>query len=93
VDSLDPQATYELLMREAALYSPELAAKPHVVVLTKRDLLPPPGARLPELRPPAGVPVLAVSAVTREGLPQLLEALWQTLQAGAAAPERWPAGG
>src|SRR3989442_11194799 len=40
-DSLDPQATYELLRREAAAYSPELAAKPHIVVVTKADLLPP----------------------------------------------------
>ena len=39
VNSPDPQATYELLLREAAAYSPELAAKPHVVVVTKADLL------------------------------------------------------
>ncbi len=84
VDSPDPQATYELLVREAAQYSPELAAKPHVVVLTKLDLLPPPG-RLPEIRPAAGAPVVAVSAVTRAGLPQLLETLWQALHSGLAA--------
>src|SRR5207247_1675058 len=42
VDSPDPQATYELLLREAASYSPELASKPHIVVLTKLDLLPAP---------------------------------------------------
>src|SRR5213076_2561865 len=41
VDSPDPQAGYELLRREAALYSADLAAKPHAVVLTKRDLLSP----------------------------------------------------
>src|SRR5213078_5305337 len=41
VDSPDPQATYELLRREAASYSSELAAKPHVVAMTKLDLLPP----------------------------------------------------
>jgi GTP-binding protein len=84
VDSPDPQATYELLMREAALYSPALAAKPHIVVLTKRDLVPA-GERLPELRPAAGAPVLAVSAVTREGVPPLLETLWRVLHPGAAA--------
>src|SRR5205823_12269899 len=38
VDSPDPQATYELLRKEATAYSKELAAKPHVVVLTKADL-------------------------------------------------------
>ncbi len=78
-DSPDPQATYELLRREAALYGPELAAKPHVVVLTKIDLLAPRTPH-PALRTDEGAPVLAVSAVTREGLPDLLESLWRTLQ-------------
>jgi len=37
---------YDLLLREAASYSPELAAKPHIVVLTKVDLsLPHPPSR------------------------------------------------
>ncbi len=78
-DSPDPQATYELLRREAALYGPELAAKPHVVVLTKIDLLAPRTPH-PALRTDEGAPVLAVSAVTREGLSDLLESLWRTLQ-------------
>src|SRR5467141_5334626 len=66
VDSPDPQATYELLRREAALYSAELAAKPHVVVLTKRDLLPP-GDAVPSLRTGEDAPILAISAVTGAG--------------------------
>ena len=78
-DSPDPQGTYELLRREAALYGPELAAKPHVVVLTKIDLLAPRTPH-PALHTQEGAPVLAVSAVTREGLPDLLESLWRTLQ-------------
>jgi GTP-binding protein len=83
LDSPDPQGTYDLLMREAALHSPALAAKPHVVVLTKLDLLPP-GSDLPIVRPHGDAPVRAISAVTRAGLSQLLETLWQTLRAGAA---------
>jgi GTP-binding protein len=79
VDSPDPQATYELLRRETALYSADLAAKPHVVVLSKLDLLPAPRSPLPEIRTHGGAPVIAVSAVTREGIPQLLETLWQQL--------------
>jgi GTPase len=84
LDSPDPQATYDLLMREAELYSPELAAKPQVVVLTKRDLLPP-DVPLPGIRTQADAPVVAISAVTRDGLRDLLETLWQTLRAQAAA--------
>ncbi len=83
VNSPDPQATYELLLREAALYSAELAAKPHVVVVTKLDLLAP-GAPLPAIQTQGDAPVQAVSAVTRVGLPELLETLWQVLQAVAA---------
>src|ERR1051325_4922939 len=53
VDSPDPQASYELLLREAASYSPELAAKPHIVVLTKLDLSHP-TSRIPTIRTQAG---------------------------------------
>jgi len=83
VDSPDPQATYELLLREAASYSPELAAKPLVVVLTKVDLLPP-ASRLPTIHTQAGAPVVAISAVTGAGVPELLETLWKALRAGIA---------
>src|SRR6266404_2197796 len=38
IDAMDWQATYDLLRRDAASYSKELASKPHVVVLTKADL-------------------------------------------------------
>ena len=86
VDSPDPQATYELLRREAALYSADLAAKPHVVVLTKLDLSPPATVResfrasdIPTIRTHAGAPVVAISAVTGAGLPELLETLWRLL--------------
>ena len=83
LDGADAQATYELLLREVALYSPTLAAKPHLVVLTKRDLLPP-EAVLPPITPRGGAPVVAVSAVTGAGIPELLETLWRVLRARAA---------
>lgn len=83
VDSPDAQATYELLLGEAARYSPELAAKPHVVVLTKRDLLPVRAAP-PVIRARGDAPVIPVSAVTRAGIHELLEMLWQALRAARA---------
>jgi GTPase len=84
VDSPDPQATYELLRREAGAHSPALAEKPHVVVLTKIDLLPPPHSQLPAIRTVGGAPVVGISAVTGEGVPRLLETLWQALRVGVA---------
>ena len=77
-DSPDPQATYDLLRREVGLYSPDLAAKPHVVVVTKGDLLP--GPLTPGWQPGVNAPVVTVSAVTKQGLPELLELLWRTLK-------------
>ncbi len=78
VDSPDPQATYALLRREAVLYSPERAAKPHVVVLTKLDLTAP-RSPLPAIHTEGGAPLVGISAVTGAGVPELLETLWQTL--------------
>jgi len=76
-DSPDPQATYELLRREAASYSKELADKPHVVVITKSDLVP--DTRYP-IATEGGAPVITISAAARQGLPELLELLWKTLK-------------
>jgi GTP-binding protein len=84
VDSPDPQATYDLLMREAELYDPGLASKPQVVVLTKRDLTPASDPLPPTIRPQRGAPVVAISAVSGEGIRELLETLWQTLHAKTA---------
>jgi len=82
-DTPEPQATYDLLRREAALYNAELGAKPHVVVVTKTDLLGP-GVASPAIRTVDGAPVLAISAVTGAGVPSLLETLWQRLRAPVA---------
>ncbi len=79
-DSPDPQATYDLLRREAGLYAAELATKPHVVIITKSDLLPP-DAVPPAIRAVDDAPVVLISAVTGAGLPSLLETLWQRLRA------------
>jgi len=86
VDAPDPQATYDLLLHEAARYSEALAAKPQVLVLTKIDLLAP-GATLPSIRPREGTPVCAISAVAGAGLPELLETLWRVLMRAQPAEE------
>ena len=83
-DNAEPQLTYDLLRREAALYNAELAAKPHVVVVTKLDLLGP-GASPPSIRTVDGAAVIPISAVTGAGVAALLETLWQKLKTPVAA--------
>lgn len=78
-DTPEPQATYDLLRREAALYNELLATKPHVVVVTKMDLLGP-GVEPPAIRTVDGAPIIPIAAVTGAGIPALLETLWQKLK-------------
>lgn len=78
-DAPDPQAEYDLLREEVRNYSEELAGKPHCVVISKIDLLPP-GAEPPFVRAPEAWGQFAISAVARRGLGELLEGLWSRLQ-------------
>ncbi|MEX0892643.1 MAG: GTPase ObgE [Gemmatimonadota bacterium] len=79
VDALELQAEYQVLRDELAAYSPELAERPHCVVLTKADLLP--ADMEPEpLEAPDAWGVFLVSAVSGRGKDPLLEAIWQRLR-------------
>jgi len=79
--SLDPAADYRAINQELALYSDRLAAKPQIVVLNKADL---PDSRVMYdlLQESLGVERLwLISAVTGEGIPELLRAIVQQLAA------------
>jgi GTP-binding protein len=75
LDAEDPQEAYDQLREEVGSYSSELARTPHCLVLTKRDLLGP-DASPPEVNAPDAWGTFVVSAVTRWGLPELLENLY-----------------
>jgi GTP-binding protein len=78
-----PLRDYEALNRELRLYDPELAKRPQIVVLNKIDI-PEVRRKLKTLAAPfkrRGLKLLAVSAATGEGVPQLLEAAWRILSA------------
>ncbi|MEX2583596.1 MAG: GTPase ObgE [Gemmatimonadota bacterium] len=95
-DALDMQAEYELLRRELLTYSEELASKPHCVVFSKADLLPPDWPP-PRVEAPSAWGQFLISAVAHRGLDPLLEALWEHAQAVVAEergddeekPEPW----
>lgn len=74
-DSEDPQAEYELLVAELRSYSDQLATKPHCVIITKADMLPP-DEEAPRVKAPAAWGQYVISAVARRGLDPLLEDLW-----------------
>ncbi|MET0398087.1 MAG: GTPase ObgE [Longimicrobiaceae bacterium] len=74
-DALEPQQEYDKLMAELRAYSEELAAKPHCVVFTKGDLLPPEWPA-PRVEAPGAWGQFLVSSVAQRGLDPLLEGLW-----------------
>jgi GTP-binding protein len=79
LDSEDPQAVYRRLREEVGLYSEALTRTPHVLLLTKRDLLPP-EQPLPAMPAPDAAGLLAVSSVAGTGLEELKEFLWKFVE-------------
>jgi len=77
----DPLKDYETLNRELALFNPELADKPQIIVINKMDL-PDVQALLPEVTPyfdRLGLKVFPISAATGEGIPALLDEIAATI--------------
>ena len=79
-DSADPQAVYQQLRDELRAYSPALHEKPHLIVRSKRDLLPA-DAELPALHAPDARAVVAVSSAARSGLEQFSATVWSLVEA------------
>ncbi|NTU49882.1 MAG: GTPase ObgE, partial [Desulfobulbaceae bacterium] len=77
----DPKAEYESINNELALFSPELAAKKQIVVITKIDL-PQTRAELPAIQTwfeAEGVTVYPISSATGEGIDLLLDEIARRL--------------
>ncbi len=78
-EPLDPLLAFQQINDELAKFSPELAARPQVVVLTKTDIVPDRSniatteQRIREL----GYPVIAISSATGEHIPELIKLLGQ----------------
>lgn len=87
--SMDPLQDWEAINEELELFQPHLATKPQIVALNKMDL---PQAQemwplVKETLEAQGITTLALSAVTRQGLQELL---WATVKMLDAAPEAEP---
>ena len=80
----DPVREYEAINRELALFNPELTEKKQIIVVNKIDL-PQTRENLPQVTSwfmERGLKIFAISAVTGEGIPQLLDEIARTLWSG-----------
>ena len=79
---MEPEEAFEKINRELSLYSPELTKKPQIVVGTKIDALTDRSKveRLKRYFKEKGYPFFAVSAVTGEGMEELLNFVAQKLK-------------
>ncbi len=74
----DPAEDYKNINKELKDFSPELGKRPQIVALNKAELLPDDRA-ITEFKRKVKVPCFPISAVTRQGLDDLLKCVWQTL--------------
>ncbi|CAM4287728.1 GTPase ObgE [Cytophagaceae bacterium 50C-KIRBA] len=71
---------YEILLGELEKYNPELLQKQRVLVVSKIDI------SIPEMQEeiratlPSDLPVVFISSITQEGIQELKDVLWKTLQ-------------
>jgi GTPase len=77
-DGSDPLANYRAIRREMELYDPELAAKPEVVAVSKAELTGSGDVRR-RLERELGCPILAISAVSGQGLSDLVRSIVEHL--------------
>lgn len=84
VDAEDPQGQYDGMRAEITAYDPELALRPHVLVLSKRDLLPD-DAELPVIDAPDALGTVAISSAANRGLDAFKEMVWRQVVAADKA--------
>jgi GTPase len=84
----DPVADFDVICRELALFSAEVAAKPQIVAASKIDAVESPDAveRLETHVRAGGRPFHRISGVTGDGVAALLEAVWQAIADARATP-------
>ncbi len=84
----DPLKDYRAIRKELTKYSEALAARPEIVALTKADI-----SEVREEYPAikkrfgrAKIPLHLISAATGQGMPDLINALWEIVKASKTSP-------
>ena len=73
------RAEYDILLRELALYNIELLDKPRILAITKMDIMGDDMRDMLTAELPEGVPHIFISAVAQQGLMELKDLIWQTI--------------
>ena len=71
---------YEILRNELQQYNPELMEIPHLIAVTKCDLVATKDVKKICKKLPSTVSCIPISSVTQKGLAELQDALWEILQ-------------
>jgi len=80
-DSKDHKKEYDILHNELEQYNPEMLQKDFVIAVSKSDMLDEELKTAIEKELPQNVPHIFISSVTGQGLPELKDLLWKTLNA------------
>jgi GTP-binding protein len=82
MDQTSPLENYRVIRHELEQYNDLLRTRPEIIAVTKSEL---PGAAevAQQLAAETGKPVLSISAVTGQGLPQLVQRISQVLDQAA----------
>lgn len=80
-DSEDIAAEYQTLLNELQQYNPALLDKQRLIAISKIDLMAVSEREKSTRSLPTGVPKIFISAITQEGIEQLKDLIWRTLNA------------
>jgi GTPase len=78
-DSEDIKKEYGILFNELKMFNEELLDKPHILAITKSDLIDDELKEMIEEELPENIPYLFISSVTQHGITELKDLLWETL--------------
>lgn len=78
-DSKDILTEYRILLKELKMYNPELLDKQRVLAVSKSDMLDDELKKEIKRHLPRKIPTMFISSMTNEGIDELKDTLWKTL--------------
>jgi len=78
-DSADHRKEFDILLNELEEYNPEMLQKDFVIAISKSDMLDDELRTAIKAEMPKEFPVVFISSVLQQGLTELKDLLWETL--------------